>query len=186
MMYLNGRMNILYLHRIYARLFKVLVRITGYFLFFILFSTQAASGDNLHFVAKMQAGVAVASGERLGSIVYLGTKQENPARLISFNLITKEVRDFDVPRAKQIWALDQYKGNIILGTRNNKKEAELLFFNVQNKSFEHLINLPIESLIFDIDVLEDDILISTYPNAKVFSYNICTHNTILLHNFYYV
>jgi hypothetical protein len=142
--------------------------------------SQITNADDFKFVAKMQAGIAIASGELLGSVVYLGTKQENPARLISFDLINNEIHDIEVPNAKQIWALDQYKGNIVIGTRNDDKEAEIIIYNVKTDQFNSLIKIPIESLIFDIEVVNDDVLISTYPNAKIFSYNIVTTKLLLL------
>jgi len=108
------------------------------------------------------------------AILYVTTRSENPARLIIFNLDNEQIEDvLPIGSATIGWATAIDKsGNVYIGTRNRKRLAEVYKYQQEEKRIVKLITIPKESMVWSLAVDNDQLYIGTYPNAKVFLYDL--------------
>ena len=109
-------------------------------------------------------------------LIYITTKEEDPARLIVYNLTQKKLEKvIPIVKAVQAWGIDRDEaGNIYIGTRDSDKTANVYAYNPFTNELRHVFCIKDESLIWSILIKGKILYAGTYPNAKLYSYDMQT------------
>lgn len=109
-------------------------------------------------------------------LIYITTKEESPARLIVYNLTKKNLEKIiHLGNAVQAWGIDADEtGNIYVGTRDSDKTANVYRYNPSTDELCHFFCIKDDSLVWSIVINKKVLYAGTYPNAKLFSYDMET------------
>lgn len=107
-------------------------------------------------------------------VLFLTTKEEDPARLVIFNIINNSIENIiPIGNAIHAWgtAIDK-DGTVYIGTRNKRKLAEVYKYHPKEKKIISIFTLKGESMVWSLAINDNNLYVGTYPHAKVYIYDI--------------
>lgn len=126
------------------------------------------------------AGAVIGKNKKGRDVLYISTKEEFPARLIEYDIVShKVIQEKYIEKAQHAWGITASDNYVYIGTRNFDKKAVIYRYNIKTEVVSEELILPIESMVWDLTLMGDKLIISTYPNAKLFEYDTVTKKLTL-------
>jgi len=119
-------------------------------------------------------GAQISVNDKNETILYLTTRNENPVRLIIFNLNQEKIENIiPIQNTINAWAIAVDENNdIFVGARTLNKDAKIYVYKREKNAVREVVTLPNSSMIWSLVVSENILYAGTYPNGNVFSYDL--------------